>query len=93
MVFLAQEYDTARYNSEDKMDEQTASKFTQALAVILGAYVDASKKVTALEAALKEHDLVLYALYLNHLEKDGKKDNSGTQVSLALEHLQGLLEK
>ncbi len=75
------------------MDEQTASEFTQALAIILGAYVDATNKVKALEMALKEHDPAFYELYLSHLETVTNEDDSGTQVALALESLQGLLEK
>jgi hypothetical protein len=78
------------------MDEQAASEFTQALAIILGAYIDASKKVTALESALKEHDPVFYNQYRNQLEKDKQQDAQdtlGAQAALALERLQGLLEK
>ena len=75
------------------MDEQAASEVTQALAIILGAYIDTCNKFKAFESALKEHNPAFYAQYLNRLKTDAKEDNSGTQVALALERLQGLLEK
>ena len=75
------------------MDEQTTSEFTQLLAIILGAYVDACNKVRAFESALKEHNPDFYAQYLDHLDTATKQDNSGTQVALALERLQKLLKK
>jgi len=75
------------------MDEQTASEFTQALAVILGAYIDTCNKFKAFESALKEHNPAFYAQYLNRLDTAKNEDNSGTQVALALERLQKLLEK
>jgi hypothetical protein len=75
------------------MDEQAASEVTQALAIILGAYIDTCNKFKAFESVLKEHNPAFYAQYLNRLEADAKEDNSGTQVALALERLQGLLEK
>lgn len=75
------------------MDEQRISEFTQLLATILGSYADATNKLKALESALKEHDPAFHERYQSHLEKVKKEDNSGTQVALALERLQGLLEK
>lgn len=75
------------------MDENTTAEFTQSLAIILAAYVDATNKVKALELALKEHNPVFYALYLGHLETVKNGDDSGMQVALALERLQGFLEK
>jgi hypothetical protein len=75
------------------MDEQRSSEFTQLLATILGSYADATNKLKALESALKEHDPAFHERYQSHLEKVRKEDNSGAQVALALERLQGLLEK
>jgi hypothetical protein len=78
------------------MDEQAASEFTQSLAIILGAYGDACQKVTALVSALEEHDPAFFGKYESHLsrlEKDEQQDKLGTQAALALERLQGLLEK
>ncbi len=74
------------------MDEQAASEFTQSLAVILGAYIDTTNKFKAFESALKEHNPAFYAQYLSRLETVKKADDSGTQVALALERLQGFLE-
>ena len=73
------------------MDDNTAGEFTQLLAVLLGSFADARNKITAFESAIKQHDPALHALYRHHLEMGERQDKTGTQVAVALEHLQRLL--
>ena len=73
------------------MNEETAKKLVELVALALHTANRNHNKIIALEFALKQHNLETYDAYLYHLESLNKQDNASTFALLALEHLEKLL--